>query len=322
MTRHLPAAPRPSRAPLLAGIGVGLAVTALVTARMAARAEHSNPPKGRFIEVDGTLLHYVEQGEGPALVLLHGNGSMVQDFTSSGLVAMAARKYRVIVFDRPGYGHSTRPRGRLFTAAAQADLLHKALRQMGVRQATVLGHSWGGLVAASMGLRHPQMVQGLVLASGYFYPTPRIDAAVLAGPALPGIGDVMRYTVTPVVARLLWDRILRRLFRPAPVPAKFGAFPKEMALRPSQLRASAAETGLMLPCAAAMSGAYSSLSMPVSIVAGDDDRLISTDEQSKRLHDDIAHSSFHRVTGAGHMVHQTAPENVLAAIDAVQPGAA
>jgi len=52
----------------------------------------------------------VERGEGEPLVLLHGNGSMIQDFKSSGLIDMAAAEYRVIAFDRPGHGHSDRPR--------------------------------------------------------------------------------------------------------------------------------------------------------------------------------------------------------------------
>ena len=86
-----------------------LAVSALVNRYLAAKAERDNPPAGHFLEVDGVRLHYVERGQGEALVLLHGNGSMIQDFESSGLIEMAAQKYRVIVFDRPGYGHSDRP---------------------------------------------------------------------------------------------------------------------------------------------------------------------------------------------------------------------
>ena len=55
-------------------------------------------------------------------MLLHGNGSMIQDFESSGLLDMAAAKYRVIAFERPGHGHTTRPRNRVWSAEAQADL--------------------------------------------------------------------------------------------------------------------------------------------------------------------------------------------------------
>jgi pimeloyl-ACP methyl ester carboxylesterase len=71
----------------------------------------------------------------------------------------------------------------------------------------------------------------------------------------------------------------------------------------------------MIPDAFAMRGEYASLKMPLVIIAGDDDRLIDTDDQSARLHEDVTHSTFRRVRGAGHMVHQTAPAAVMAAID-------
>ena len=85
-----------------------LAVAALVNRYLARKAERDNPPNGRFIEVDGVRLHYVDRGSGTTIVLLHGNGSMIQDFESSGVLETAARKYRVIAFDRPGFGYTTR----------------------------------------------------------------------------------------------------------------------------------------------------------------------------------------------------------------------
>src|SRR3954470_22467303 len=79
-------------------------------------------------------------GGATPLVLLHGNASMIEDFVTSGLVDAAAARYRVIAFDRPGYGHTPRPRGKVWTARAQAILISKALRLLGVTQAIVLGH--------------------------------------------------------------------------------------------------------------------------------------------------------------------------------------
>ncbi|WP_306754507.1 alpha/beta fold hydrolase [Paracoccus actinidiae] len=301
----------------LAIVGV-LAATAVVNHRLAKRAEQRNPPVGRFIDVDGVRLHYLERGEGPPLVLLHGNGSMIQDFVSSGLVDMAARQHRVIVFDRPGYGHSTRPRGRVWSPEAQADLLREALDRLGVSQAVILGHSWGASVAVAMALNHPQMVRGLVLASGYYYPTARVDMALLSGPAVPLVGDVSRYTIAPLVSRLVWPLLLRKIFGPAPVPAKFKGFPEEMAVRPSQIRSEAAESALLIPAAAVMCKDYAALTMPVAIVVGAEDRLIDPDAQSRRLHQAIAQSSFHLVQGSGHMVHQTSPEAVMEAIYAAR----
>ena len=88
---------RPYATAVAAVVGV-LALSALANHHLAKRAERRNPPSGQFIDVDGVHLHYIERGEGPPLVLLHGNGSMIEDFDSSGLIDLAARRHRVIVF--------------------------------------------------------------------------------------------------------------------------------------------------------------------------------------------------------------------------------
>jgi pimeloyl-ACP methyl ester carboxylesterase len=309
-------------------IVVALAFSALLNRLAAKKAERDNPPVGKFLEVGGVRLHYLEHGKGEPLVLLHGNAGMIQDFSSSGLIDQAAEKYRVIVFDRPGFGYSERPRGTLWTHAAQADLIHEALSQMGIRHATVLGHSWGASVALAMALKYPAMVTGLILASGYFYPSLRGDVVILSGPSFPLIGDIMSHTISPILARLMRPLFMRKIFGPAPTPKKFAQFPKEMAFRPSQIRASSAETALMIPDAFASCKEYSGMKMPVVIIAGEQDRLIDINQQSARLYRDIADSTLHRVPGVGHMVHQSATDAVMAAINEAagarreQPGVA
>jgi pimeloyl-ACP methyl ester carboxylesterase len=242
---------------------------------------------------------------------------MIQDFESSGLVDLAATNHRVIVFDRPGFGHSERPRNVIWTPAAQAELINNALRRLGVSQALVLGHSWGASVAIALALLHPELVRGLVLASGYYYPTARGDVVALSAPAVPLAGDVISHTLSPIVSRVMWPLLMAKIFGPQSVPKKFDGFPKEMAVRPSQIRASAAESALMIPDAFNFQDQYKNLEMPVSIIAGEDDRLIDIDEQSSRLHADVVQSTFHRVPGTGHMVHQTATGTIMSAINAV-----
>ena len=294
-----------------------LAMLALVNRRLARNAENDNPPAGQFLEINGVRLHYVERGSGAPLVLLHGNGSMIQDFESSGLIDLAARNYRVIVFDRPGFGHSDRPRNVVWTPAAQAELINSALERLGVAHAIVLGHSWGASVAVALALNYPRLVQGLVLASGYYYPTLRPDVVAMSAPAVPLVGDVLRYTISPMVSRVIWPLLMTKIFGPRSMPKKFEGFPKEMALRPSQIRASAAESALMIPDAFHYRDEYANLKMPMVIVAGEEDRLVDIDTQSERLHHDVPQSRFHRVPGAGHMIHQTATGVVMSAIDEV-----
>ncbi len=98
-------------------------------------------------------------------------------------------------------------------------------------------------------------------------------------------------------------------------PNYLARFPKEMAVRPSQIRASAAESALLIPNAYATCRRYKELAMPVIIIAGEEDQLVDTETQSARLDRELPRSVLHRISHTGHMAHQTATEAVMAAID-------
>jgi len=301
--------------------GLGLAASYFLVRAKTAKAERAHPPQGRFVEVDGVRLHYLERGSGPTLVLLHGNGVYSEDFDYSGLLDKLSERYRVIAFDRPGFGYSERPRSTLWTPDAQARLLHHALQELKVDSAIVLGHSWGSMVALAMGLQVPDAVRGLVLLSGYYYPTLRLDVPVAAPPAIPLIGDLLRHTVTPLLARLLWPLTAKHMFAPQPVAERFGRLSPWMALRPKQVRASAAEAALMVPAARSLSRRIDRLQVPVQIVAGTQDKVVTPARASERLHAELqardGASELHLMPGVGHMVHYAHPDRIVAAVDAI-----
>jgi pimeloyl-ACP methyl ester carboxylesterase len=297
--------------------GLGLAAAFFYVRAKTRRAEAENPPRGRFVEVDGVRLHYMERGSGPVLVLLHGNGVLADDFENSGLLDRAAAHYRVIAFDRPGFGYSERPRNKVWTPPAQARLLHHALQEIGVDSAIVLGHSWGTLVALSMALEVPGFVRGLVLLSGYYYPSLRADAPLLSGPAIPLLGDLLRYTVSPLLTRMLWRPLTRAVFSPQAVDPRFHRTPAWMMLRPKQLRASAAESALMIPATMALAKRYSALGVPAAIVAGTRDRNVDNRHNAERLCESMPGCELHLQPGVGHMTHYAHPEQVMAAIESV-----
>src|SRR3954453_7886853 len=301
--------------PALLGSAAALGAAALYTAKMTRDAERKYPPVGRFVDVDGVRLHYIEQGTGEPLLLIHGNGTLIQDFTINGLADRLSERYRVIVIDRPGYGYSTRPRG-LWTPRAHATLFEHALHQLGVQQAVVLGHSWGTMVAVSLALQAPTLVRGLVLLSGYYFPTARMDVVLSSPNAVPGIGDALRHTISPPLSRLMLPGGIRAMFAPAPVPEHFDRlFPKELMLRPLQLRASAEDAALMTPSVMELEQHYRELKLPVVILTGGDDQIADVDRQSRRLHEEIPQSELIVLPGLGHMVHHLAPDQVIKATD-------
>jgi pimeloyl-ACP methyl ester carboxylesterase len=209
------ARPKSSLATKLGYAVAAIAGIAVANHLVARRTERRNPPQGRFIEVDGIRLHYLEKGTGRPIVLLHGNGTMAEDFVLSGVFDALARSHRVIAFDRPGFGHSERPRDTIWTAHAQAALLRKATRRLGVERPVLVGHSWGTLVALTMALEQQEDTAAVVLLSGYYTPTVRLDVPVMSGPAIPLLGDLIRYTISPLLGWLITPLVFRKLFGPA-----------------------------------------------------------------------------------------------------------
>jgi pimeloyl-ACP methyl ester carboxylesterase len=310
--------PRPGRRlwPWVALAAAG-AAAAVYWQKRARAAERAHPPLGRFLEIDGVRLHYLERGQGAqAIVLLHGNGAMIEDYLISGIVERLAARHRVVLFDRPGFGHSTRPRGRLWGPAAQADLLLRAMARLGLQRPVVVAHSWGTLVALAMGLRRPEALRSIVVVSGYYRPTLRLDVPLFAAPGLPVIGPLMSRTVSPALARLAFPLLLRVIFAPGAGADRFNRrFPRELALRPSQIRAAGAETGLMIPAAIASRRRQRRMQVPTLVVAGEGDRLVSARHQSVALARRLPRASLHLIPGTGHMVHHQAPGKVAALID-------
>ena len=305
------------RPALACAAAAALGALALANHAAARRAERKHPPRGGFVEVDGVRLHYTDRGSGQAVVLVHGNAVAGDDWDTSGVAERLLETHRVIVFDRPGFGHSGRPRGRLWTAMRQAELLHKALKQLGVERPVVVGHSWGAIVALSLAVRRPADTAGLVLLSGYYFWTLRPDVLLVAPGAMPVLGDVLRHTVSPWLGRLLMPLQKRAMFSPAPVTARFGReYSGAMALRPSQIRATSMDGALMIPGALGLRRHYGDLRMPVLVMAGSGDKVVFK-RNAERLHAEVQGSVLRVVEGAGHMVHHSAPRQVVEAIRSI-----
>ena len=201
--------------PVLVAGGAALVGLAIANYVMTRRTEQRHPAKGAFLEVGGVRLHYSDRGDGSPVVLIHGNMVTGEDYETSGVAEILRETHRVIIFDRPGFGHSKRPRNQIWTADQQADLLHRALQQLGVVRPVVVGHSWGAIVALAMAVRYEADTAGVVALSGYYFWTLRPDVLLVGIGALPLIGDILRYTVSPLLNWMTMPLVRRALFSPA-----------------------------------------------------------------------------------------------------------
>lgn len=298
--------------------GGALGASALYNRWAAARAEARYPPIGRIIKIDGVDLHVFEKGAGPPIVLLHGNGSLIQDMTVSGLVDRLAKRHRVIVFDRPGYGWSGRPAGRDWSPEAQAALFAAAADFLDAQHPLLVGHSWGTLPAVAWALARPGGVRGLALASGYYFPTARPDALFTAILASPVIGDLLAYTIAPLQTRITGLAGFRMIFSPNKTPQRFlDEMPFALMLRPSQLQATAADSAIMPVAAARLEPQYDMLNLPITVIWGEGDKLVDQSMQSARLASLLPGVRSLPLAETGHMVHHVAVDQVSAAVEAM-----
>jgi pimeloyl-ACP methyl ester carboxylesterase len=225
---------------------------------------------GRYVEAGPDLLHYVERGQGPNLVLVHG--FLEWSYTWHCNLEALAGQARVLAPDLRGYGLSAKNRDLGHTLSDQAEVLRAFLDAKGVQQAVLCGHSMGGEIALRFALRWPERVRALVLvaASGYL----RLHRKRLQEMAFrfPGLTEAVLQTVARnrrFVARALAEGVSApEMITPADVEAY---------LLPA--RAPGAAGALLRVLQDADFGSYAErlreVQMPALLIWGREDRVVS-----------------------------------------------
>ncbi len=306
------------------------AASAVTASRVRARtvsAESSAPPIGAFVDVDGTSVHYVQRGAGPHVVMIHGAGGNVREFTFD-LMDRLTDRYTVTAFDRPGLGYTDRLKTQdsvLDTEGEspmeQADLLRAAASIIGVKDPIVVGHSFGGIVAlawANAGLDSEDAVnaRGLVSLAGVAMPWPGELGAyyTVNGSALGGAVVIPLLSAFASQARIA--STIEGIFAPQPVPAGYadhvGA---ELAVRAETFRANVQQVNTLRPHVVEMAKRYSELSLPIEILHGEADKSVPIHIHSEELIKIVPGARLTRLPGVGHMPHHADPEATVELID-------
>ena len=114
----------------------------------------------RYLDLHGERVAYLDEGQGEVILLLHGMAGSSQTWRS--VMGPLSRKYRVLAPDLLGHGNSAKPRSD-YSLGAFAVFLRDLLDELGVAQATIVGHSLGGGVAMQFVYQHPDYCQRLIL---------------------------------------------------------------------------------------------------------------------------------------------------------------
>jgi pimeloyl-ACP methyl ester carboxylesterase len=290
---------------LLAAV-VGLVLYSGWTARC---VEKALPPLGRFIDVDGGRIHYLDQGTGPTLLMIHGLNGQMRHFTHS-LLERLKNDYRVIIIDRPGNGYSTRPLEASPAISSQAHTVARFMDALKLERPLIVGHSLGGAIALSLALDYPQKIGGLALLAPATHPQPQVPAAFL-GLAINSalLRELIAWTFAVPVSVKYGHIILGAVFGPQAVPADFATKGGGLlALRPRSFIAASRDLMAAPEDLDKMPARYGSLKVPVGILFGTEDRILGVARHGEAAAAKIPGADFERIEGEGHMVPITSPD--------------
>jgi pimeloyl-ACP methyl ester carboxylesterase len=295
----------------------GLVVAGLVlfTAWTARRVEKALPPRGRFIDVDGARIHYLDEGAGQVLLFIHGLAGQMHNFTHS-LLARLSRDFRVVILDRPGSGYSTRPADAAATLSAQARIISRFCQELELGRPLVVGHSLGGAIALALALNHPDVVGGLALVAPVTQPVdhvpPPFDGLLINSPLLRRL---IAWTLATPMSVKNSAQTLALLFDPQPVPGDFALRGGGLlALRPSSFIGSSTDLVATHSESGEAPARYEDLTLPVGILFGAGDRILDPAVHGKGLAAQVADADFELIEGGGHMIPVTSAERTAAFI--------
>jgi pimeloyl-ACP methyl ester carboxylesterase len=125
--------------------------------------KHLYPFTPRRIEVNGHHLAVVDEGQGPTVVLLHGNPTW--SFLYRHLINALKDNYRVLAVDHLGCGNSDKPQEYPYRLVDHIDNLEGLLEQLDINRASLVMHDWGGAIGMGYATRHPERISALVLCN-------------------------------------------------------------------------------------------------------------------------------------------------------------
>ncbi|WP_378947580.1 alpha/beta fold hydrolase [Mesorhizobium sp. ANAO-SY3R2] len=281
--------------------------------------EWRNPPVGSFADIEGARIHHVHvpppaAPELPPLIFIHGASANLKD-QMLPLRRMFEGRAEMLFFDRPGHGWSTR--GSNASPTDQAATIAALMERLGIGEAIIIGHSFGGAIAATLAIEHPERTRGLLFLSAATHPWPGGDTSwYYRVTALPVLGSLFAGTISNPAGLLRIGAVAASVFSPNKVPDDYvGRASIALVLRPQAFRANAIDVEGLYRHVLAKAPSYGSITTPTVVISGDSDSVVLEEVHSVGLVRDIAGAEMVWVKNLGHKPDWVAPELVAAAVD-------
>jgi haloalkane dehalogenase len=195
------------------------------------------PFRSRWLDASVGRVHYIDEGEGPPILFLHGNPTW--SFLYRGVVTRLRRRFRCIAIDYPGFGLSEHPTGYGYTPREHAHVVGELVADLDLKALTVMGQDWGGPIGMRVALDHVDRVRALVMANTWYWPANVWRMRAFSRMMSSGLFQSLILNRNLFVERILpWgvrgripDEVMRHYRGPLPTPSSRAG----VAVLPSQI---------------------------------------------------------------------------------------
>jgi haloalkane dehalogenase len=271
------------------------------------------PFESRWFDSSVGPVHYIDEGSGRTLLLLHGNPDW--GFLYRKIVVALREHFRCVVPDYPGFGLSVHPNGYGYTPAEHSDVISELVTHLDLNDMVVMGQDWGGPIGMDLASRHPDRVTGLVMGNTWFWPEKglalRAFSTLMGSPPLQWLITNRNFFVKTVMKRSLRVKLSDHEFAHytdvVPTPesrAGIAVFPKQILDAHPWLAAVQERVGRTLG------------DKPVLLVFGRKDPALASDAFIERWLGEFADATLVELPGAGHYIQEDAPDEISTAIRA------
>ena len=268
------------------------------------------PFTSHFADIDGNTIHYIDEGSGPVLLLLHGNPTW--SFLYRHIVRQLSPRFRCIALDYPGFGLSTPRPGYNFLPREHSGVLEKFVDHLGLKDLRIMVQDWGGPIGLGFAGRRPDLVHSVILGNTFAWPAQRSKGMATFSRVVgssPGRFLITRYNA---LAKWLIPAGINRKLTAQELAAYMGPFPTPASRLPMwtfahQLLASAE---YLAEVEAGLSNLKDKLAL---IVWGEADGAFGTPDRL-RLMEDFPNHRGCLLPGAKHFIQENAPDEICAAI--------
>lgn len=309
-------------------IGIILVLPIFYALHFIKKTEENWPKNGQSIAIMGVNANVVEISglQNPTqrlpyrpIVMLHGASSNNREFLSSLVPKLG--NHHILIPDRAGLGYSQRPKGAE-KLGVQAEFIAKIMDTKGIKNAVIVGHSWGSTVTLRLAIDRPDLVNSIVLITPATHPWKGGTSMINKLAATPIIGKYVSWVLPPIFGPILMPKGIDEGFYPAKtLPDYRQKVGLDLVLRPETFRSNAMDLHAGTKELQEQSKNYSKIKVPLSVIVGSGDKIVSNEIHAEGIRKSIPQARIYYFENQGHLVHWAKTDFVVSIINAYSRGA-